>query len=146
MRIIAKPHVGQLELAAPLDVDLVGPVDHDVVDELVGQQGLQGAEAEHVVDVREGQVLRGRYRLLERIGAGAMGAVYLAERADQQFEKRVALKILKRGMDSKQIVARFRAEQQALALMEHDAIAKVYEKTDALLQDQLVKLVKPILD
>ncbi|MFT7633170.1 MAG: serine/threonine protein kinase [Mariniblastus sp.] len=68
----------------------------------------------------------GHYKLLELIGEGGMGTVYLA----QQFEpvkRRVALKVIKSGMDSKQVVARFEAERQALALMEHPNIAKFYD-------------------
>jgi serine/threonine protein kinase/Tfp pilus assembly protein PilF len=68
----------------------------------------------------------GRYRLLEQIGEGGCGVVYVAE----QFEpvrRRVALKIIKLGMDSRSVIARFEAERQALALMDHPNIAKVFD-------------------
>jgi serine/threonine protein kinase len=68
----------------------------------------------------------GRYKLLERIGQGGFGDVFMA----QQFEpvkRRVALKIIKLGMDTKQVVARFEAERQALALMDHPNIARVFD-------------------
>jgi serine/threonine protein kinase/tetratricopeptide (TPR) repeat protein len=68
----------------------------------------------------------GPYRLIEEIGHGGMGAVYLAEQ-EQPVRRRVALKIIKPGMDTEQVVARFEAERQALALMDHLNIAKVLD-------------------
>ena len=56
--------------------------------------------------------LVGPYRVVREIGRGGMGAVYLAERADGQYQQRVALKVIKRGMDTEQVLARFRAERQ----------------------------------
>jgi non-specific serine/threonine protein kinase/serine/threonine-protein kinase len=69
----------------------------------------------------------GAYRVLHEIGRGGMGAVYLAERADGAFEQRVALKLIKRGMDSDQVLARFRAERQILASLEHANIARLLD-------------------
>ncbi len=69
----------------------------------------------------------GRYRLVERIGDGGMGAVWLAERDDQQFHHRVAIKLVKRGMDSEEIVRRFRAERQILASLDHPNIARLFD-------------------
>jgi len=66
------------------------------------------------------------YKLLEKIGEGGMGVVYLAEQ-DQPVRRKVALKIIKLGMDTRQVVARFEAERQALALMDHPHIAKVLD-------------------
>jgi serine/threonine protein kinase len=74
---------------------------------------------------REGTVI-GRYRLLEKIGEGGCGIVYLAEQAEP-VRRRVALKILKPGMDTRAVVARFEAERQALALMDHPNIARVFD-------------------
>jgi serine/threonine protein kinase len=68
----------------------------------------------------------GRYRLLEKIGEGGFGLVYLAEQREP-VKRRVALKIIKLGMDTRQVVARFEAERQALALMDHPNIAKVLD-------------------
>ncbi|MCZ6506637.1 MAG: serine/threonine-protein kinase, partial [Acidobacteria bacterium] len=67
----------------------------------------------------------GNYRILQKIGEGGMGVVYLAEQTEP-VRRRVALKVIKQGMDTKQVVARFEAEKQALAMMDHPAIAKVY--------------------
>jgi len=68
----------------------------------------------------------GRYRLLGILGEGGMGIVYLAEQTEP-LRREVALKVIKPGMDSKRVIARFEAEQQALALMEHPHIARVYD-------------------
>jgi serine/threonine protein kinase/WD40 repeat protein len=68
----------------------------------------------------------GRYKLLEQIGEGGCGIVYMAEQSEP-VRRRVALKIIKLGMDTKRVVARFEAERQALALMDHPNIAKVFD-------------------
>src|SRR5258708_2130745 len=68
----------------------------------------------------------GRYKLLQQIGEGGCGVVYMAEQ-EEPVRRRVALKVIKLGMDTKQVVARFEAERQALALMDHPNIAKVLD-------------------
>jgi len=68
----------------------------------------------------------GRYKLLQQIGEGGCGVVYMAEQTEP-VRRRVALKVIKLGMDTKQVVARFEAERQALALMDHPNIAKVLD-------------------
>ena len=68
----------------------------------------------------------GPYKLLERIGQGGMGVVYMAEQKEP-LKRRVALKIIKLGMDTQQVIARFEAERQALAIMDHPNIAKVLD-------------------
>ena len=68
----------------------------------------------------------GPYRLIERIGEGGMGEVWLAEQR-QPIERQVAIKLIKAGMDTARAVARFEAERQALALMSHPAIARVFD-------------------
>jgi WD40 repeat protein/serine/threonine protein kinase len=68
----------------------------------------------------------GPYKLLQQIGEGGMGVVYMAEQ-EQPVRRRVALKVIKPGMDSKQVIARFEAERQALAMMDHLHIAKVLD-------------------
>jgi WD40 repeat protein/serine/threonine protein kinase len=76
-------------------------------------------------DEAVGQTL-GRYKLLERVGEGGWGVVYVAEQTEP-LRRRVALKVIKLGMDTKQVVARFEAERQALAMMDHPNIAKVLD-------------------
>jgi serine/threonine protein kinase/tetratricopeptide (TPR) repeat protein len=68
----------------------------------------------------------GRYKLLEKIGEGGCGVVYMAEQ-EEPVRRRVALKIIKPGMDSREVIARFEAERQALALMDHPNIARVFD-------------------
>jgi eukaryotic-like serine/threonine-protein kinase len=68
----------------------------------------------------------GPYKILERVGEGGMGVVYLAEQ-EHPLRRRVALKVIKIGMDTREVSARFEAERQALALMDHPCVAKVYD-------------------
>jgi serine/threonine protein kinase len=68
----------------------------------------------------------GPYKLLQQIGEGGMGAVFMAEQA-QPVRRKVALKVIKPGMDSRQVIARFEAERQALAMMDHVNIARVFD-------------------
>ena len=68
----------------------------------------------------------GHYKLLEKIGEGGCGVVYVAEQ-EEPVRRRVALKVIKPGMDTRQVVARFEAERQALAMMDHPNIAKVFD-------------------
>jgi serine/threonine-protein kinase len=68
----------------------------------------------------------GPYKLREQIGEGGMGVVYVAEQT-QPVRRKVALKIIKPGMDTKQVIARFEAERQALAMMDHPNIAQVHD-------------------
>ena len=68
----------------------------------------------------------GPYKLLQQIGEGGMGVVYMAEQ-QEPVRRKVALKIIKPGLDSRQVIARFEAERQALALMDHQNIARVLD-------------------
>src|SRR4030043_204091 len=68
----------------------------------------------------------GRYKLLEKIGEGGMAVVYMAEQ-EQPIRRKVAVKIIKLGMDTKSVIARFEAERQALAMMDHPNIARVLD-------------------
>jgi serine/threonine protein kinase len=91
----------------------------------------------------------GPYKLLEQIGEGGMGVVYMAEQT-KPVRRKVSLKIIKPGMDSRQIIARFEAERQALALMDHPNIAQVHDAgtTDCGRPHFVMELVKgiPITD
>lgn len=69
----------------------------------------------------------GPYKIIESIGEGGMGAVYLAERDDQEFAKRAAVKVIKRGMDTNFVLQRFRNERQILANLDHSNIARLLD-------------------
>jgi tetratricopeptide (TPR) repeat protein len=91
--------------------------------------GVVAAESPPVSDgggVEGGAVLSGRYKLVQQIGEGGMGTVWMAQQ-QEPVKRLVALKVIKPGMDSKQVLARFEAERQALALMDHPHIAKVLD-------------------
>ncbi len=83
----------------------------------------------------------GRYKLLEKLGEGGFGEVWMAEQREP-VKRRVALKIIKLGMDSRQIVARFEAERQALAMMDHPNIAKIFDAGRPYFVMELVRGVK----
>ena len=68
----------------------------------------------------------GPYKLLQKLGEGGIGVVYMAEQSEP-VERRVALKVIKPGMDTGQVIARFEAERQAVAMMDHPGIAKVFD-------------------
>ncbi len=85
------------------------------------ETGLYAAAAE-----QPGTLLAGRYKLLEQISEGGMGAVWVAEQM-QPVRRKVAVKLVKAGMDSKAVLSRFEAERQALALMDHRHVAKVLD-------------------
>ena len=85
------------------------------------------ASALSLTDITEGPgTVVGPYKLLQKLGEGGMGVVYMAEQ-EEPVRRMVALKIIKPGMDSKQVIARFEAERQALAMMDHHNIAKVLD-------------------
>jgi serine/threonine protein kinase/WD40 repeat protein len=84
------------------------------------------AEKEAAFPEEQPGALIGRYKLIRQIGEGGFGVVYLAEQTEP-VRRKVALKIIKLGMDTRQVVARFEAERQALAMMEHPNIAKVLD-------------------
>jgi serine/threonine protein kinase len=87
----------------------------------------------------------GRYKLLQQIGEGGFGVVFLAEQTEP-VQRKVALKIIKAGMDTREVIARFEAERQALALMDHPNIAKVLDAgtTGALRPFFVMELVRGI--
>src|SRR5437660_7508388 len=105
---------------------------HDQAGEFL-QQSWAGVSAKTfvvttaMVPVTEGPGDRiGRYKLRENLGEGGCGVVYVAEQ-EEPVRRRVALKVIKLGMDTRQVVARFEAERQALAMMDHPNIAKVLD-------------------
>jgi eukaryotic-like serine/threonine-protein kinase len=78
------------------------------------------------IDERLGTTIAGRYTLVDLIGEGGMGSVYLASQTEP-VKRQVALKLIKTGMDSRGVLARFDAERQALAMMDHPNIARIYD-------------------
>src|SRR5262245_26154332 len=83
------------------------------------------ATVDDPISERPGTII-GPYRLMEQIGEGGMGLVFVAEQ-QHPVRRRVALKVIKPGMDSRRVIARFEAERQALALMDHPNIAHVFD-------------------
>jgi WD40 repeat protein/serine/threonine protein kinase len=122
-----------LQGACGWDVTLRRKVDellkeHYSNDSLLAGPALEGERGTMVVSpIQEfpAQMI-GRYTLLEKVGEGGFGEVWMAEQREP-VKRRVALKIIKLGMDSRQIVARFEAERQALAMMDHPNIAKIFD-------------------
>jgi serine/threonine protein kinase len=102
--------------------------EHFSNDSLLAGPALEGERATLAESPAEEAPARmiGRYKLLEKIGEGGFGEVWMAEQREP-VKRRVALKIIKLGMDSRQIVARFEAERQALAMMDHANIAKIFD-------------------
>jgi serine/threonine protein kinase len=90
----------------------------DFLEAPIFRRANNGREDEPKEDAMIGRRI-GPYRILRELGRGGMGAVYLAERADQQYEKQVAIKLLKRGTESDEMLRRFRNERQILAALDH---------------------------
>src|SRR5262245_56966560 len=88
------------------------------------EQAVATGEGERVGEKAGDHI--GRYKLLQKIGEGGCGIVYMAEQ-EEPVRRRVALKVIKLGMDTRHVIARFEAERQALALMDHPNIAKVLD-------------------
>ena len=97
---------------------------HETAEGFLPEEPKAGATVS-IVTEKPGDMI-GRYKLREKIGEGGWGVVYVAEQ-EQPVRRRVALKVIKLGMDTKEVIARFEAERQALALMDHPNIAKVLD-------------------
>ena len=124
----AAERAAYLAHACGTDADLLEGVEAMLRD-ATGADEFFGPESTIVTgaSVTEGPgTVIGRYKLLQKIGEGGMGVVYMAEQREPVIRK-VALKIIKLGMDTKQVIARFEAERQTLALMDHPNIAKVLD-------------------
>ena len=102
-------------------------ISYEQVDGLLRSPELDTGITQDSPGMLEGSGIEiGRYKLLEKIGEGGFGVVYMADQT-KPISRRVALKIIKLGMDTKEVIARFEAERQALAMMEHPNIAKVFD-------------------
>jgi len=112
---------------AALRADIEALLEHDRAADSLLDRSTPGiaATVDQPLTEKPGTQI-GPYKLLQQIGVGGMGVVYMAEQTEP-VERRVALKIIKPGMDSRQVVARFEAERQALAMMDHPNIAKVLD-------------------
>src|SRR5277367_2902896 len=100
----------------------IEPRDPDVTAPIEGRVG----PTESIEVSETARMTIGRYDLLQKIGEGGMGEVWLAEQKEP-VRRRVAVKLVKAGMNSREVIARFESERQALALMDHPAIAKVLD-------------------
>ncbi|MCA9085172.1 MAG: protein kinase [Planctomycetaceae bacterium] len=105
------------------DENVENGLDPTMVEPVAGQQNSEAGHDD--LEVQRSPVI-GPYKLLQRIGEGGMGTVYMAEQS-HPVVRRVALKLIKPGMDSRQVIARFEAERQALAMMDHPNIARVLD-------------------
>jgi WD40 repeat protein/serine/threonine protein kinase len=121
-----------LDDACQADAELRGRVErlldeHERQESFILDSPPAGFDAtvDQPINERAGTVI-GPYKLLEQIGEGGFGVVFMAEQ-ERPVRRRVALKVIKPGMDTRQVIARFEAERQALALMDHPNIAKVLE-------------------
>lgn len=126
-----------LERARETDSDLAAQAERlltamdgggDLLDSplFVSSPELVAGATEDAARDRSGTLL-GPYRLVRVLGRGGMGVVYLAERADEEFDKRVAVKLMPRGLESDEAIRRFRIERQVLARLEHPNIARLLD-------------------
>src|SRR5262249_46689251 len=88
--------------------------------------GVADNTSDHTSRLDVGSMLAGKYKLIEEIGEGGMGTVWMAQQTEP-VQRTVAVKLIKAGMDSKAVLARFEAERQALALMDHPNISRVLD-------------------
>ena len=126
----AEGRLGYLKGACGGDAALLARVQallqaHETAGGFLPERPKAGATTIRIVTEKAGDRI-GHYKLLQEIGEGGCGVVYMAEQ-QEPIRRRVALKVIKLGMDTKQVVARFEAERQALALMDHPNIAKVLD-------------------
>ena len=130
----AEERQGYVKGACDGDADLIARVQAllKAHDEATGFLREKSAAANKTIRLGESAVTEGpgtvigRYKILQQIGEGGCGVVYMAEQSEP-VRRRVALKVIKLGMDTKSVIARFEAERQALAMMDHPNIAKVLD-------------------
>jgi serine/threonine protein kinase/tetratricopeptide (TPR) repeat protein len=114
---------GQAEDSCPRQVH--GPATGEFTPE-AGEPSIYDATSDYRPPMGPGAVIAGRYTLVEKIGEGGMGEVWVAKQTEP-VKRKVALKLIKAGMDSRAVLQRFEQERQALALMDHPHIAKVLD-------------------
>lgn len=133
IKLSGAPRVAFLDAACGMDGPFRQQVDallnaHDESGGLLPRQTDRDLEVTQVqsTPIKPGTTIASRYKLVEAIGEGGMGTVWMAEQKEP-VKRKVAIKLVKPGMDSPQVLARFEAERQALALMDHPNIAKVFD-------------------
>jgi serine/threonine protein kinase/Tol biopolymer transport system component len=119
-----EPLRGQVESLLAAEEGSSDFLDSREIEEANAVHGASAAETEPPTEGPGSRI--GPYKLLQVIGEGGFGVVYMAEQ-ETPIRRRVALKVVKPGMDTKQVIARFEAERQALAILDHPNIAKVFE-------------------
>ena len=149
----ALPLANPVERAAYLDQACAGDLAlRQEVESLLSAHAQAGDFLDHTIPlpapdflIEPTGTMIGRYKLLEKIGEGGFGVVYMAEQIEP-VQRKVALKIIKAGMDTREVIARFEAERQALALMDHPNISKVLDggATEAGRPYFVMELVKGI--
>src|SRR5438876_2022585 len=117
---------GQPELRGRVEVLLAAHREAGTVQHQAHAQGPAAPPSDVRGAVEAPGTVIGPYKLLQQIGEGGMGTVWMAEQT-QPVQRKVALKVIKAGMDSRQVIARFEAERQALAMMDHVNIARVFD-------------------
>jgi TolB-like protein/Tfp pilus assembly protein PilF/tRNA A-37 threonylcarbamoyl transferase component Bud32 len=126
-RYLAEACAGDAELRGEVERLLV---QHERAGSFISVAAIESGELPEMIDSEDDSMLDrriGAYRLIREIGRGGMGAVYEAERADNSFQRRVAVKFVKRGMDTDLILKRFRNERQILASLNHPNIARLLD-------------------
>ncbi len=122
---------GFLQSACADDAGLLREVEEMLEADASGTHGVFGGSVRQALSSYDVEDMEGReigvYRVVREIGRGGMGAVFLAVRADDEFDKQVAIKIIKRGMDSAELLRRFRHERQILARLDHPYIARLID-------------------
>ncbi len=109
-------------MSTPTDPGLPTPTSDSLLTET-----LVDREQDSVMPVSPPPSHIGPWRLIEPLGVGGMGTVYLAERDDQEYERRAAIKIIRAGVEGRAVIRRFRAERQILASLDHPNIARMYD-------------------
>ena len=127
--VVERPKAERKELFAGEDADLIADVERLLAADAGAGRFLEEAVASGAASVLQEEIgsRLGPYRLVRELGRGGMGVVYLAERDDDEFQQRVAIKLLHRGLETGEIVARFQTERQILARLDHPSIARLFD-------------------
>ncbi|HWN42072.1 MAG TPA: serine/threonine-protein kinase [Thermoanaerobaculia bacterium] len=130
--VVERPEVEREAILAGEDAELIADVERLLAADAQAGRFLEDAVASGAAALQdetqdESGLRLGPYRLVRELGRGGMGVVYLAERDDEEFQQRVAIKLLHRGLETGEIVARFQTERQILAHLDHPSIARLLD-------------------